>query len=87
LYRRARRGASPHVLAHPTLLVAGTGDRIMPAMRMRDVARRIVHPDVRWLEFGRAAGHVRDYGHTELLIGRHAEREVFPAIAEFLAAP
>jgi pimeloyl-ACP methyl ester carboxylesterase len=85
-YRRARRGASEHVLSYPTLLITGTGDRTMPAARVRDVALRIAHADVRVVEFGRAQGHGADYGHTDLLIGRHAEREVFPCIAEFLAA-
>jgi pimeloyl-ACP methyl ester carboxylesterase len=86
-YLRARRGASARLLEHPTLLIAGSGDRTVPAARVRAMAERMAHLGAKLVEFGRAGGHRVDYGHTELLLGRHAEREVFPCIAEFLAEP
>ena len=84
-YVRAKRGHCKARLAHPTLLIAGAGDRTVPAAHVRAMVERIDHPQVELLELGRAGGHRADYGHTELLIGRHAEREVFPRISEFLA--
>jgi polyhydroxyalkanoate synthase len=84
-YLRARRGPSEHLLHHPTLLIAGSGDRTVPAARVRAMAERMAQVGAKLVEFGRARGHRADYGHTELLLGRHAEQEVFPCVAEFLA--
>jgi hypothetical protein len=36
-------------------------------------------------EFGRAHGHRVDYGHVDLILGRAAPLEVFPAVAGWLA--
>jgi hypothetical protein len=34
--------------------------------------------------FGVAFGHLADYGHGDLVLGRHADQEVFPVIDAFL---
>src|SRR5262249_11008208 len=83
-YRKARRSTSPRVLAQPTLLIAGSHDRTVPAQRVAEAAARIVAPSVRYVELGLAHGHALDYGHTDLLLGRYAEYEVFPLVADFL---
>ncbi|MEZ4327663.1 MAG: hypothetical protein R3B40_20760 [Polyangiales bacterium] len=41
--------------------------------------------DKRYQIFAKAEGDRADYGHADLLIGRHAADEVFPEIAAFLA--
>jgi hypothetical protein len=38
-----------------------------------------------YLEFGRAHGHAVDYGHVDLVLGRAAPGEVFPALGRWLA--
>jgi lysosomal acid lipase/cholesteryl ester hydrolase len=86
-YRKERRGTRACVLAQPTLLIAGSNDRTVPALRVREAAARMVQPLVRVVELGTGQGHAVDYGHTDLLLGRHAEREVFPLISTFLSEP
>jgi hypothetical protein len=39
-----------------------------------------------YVEFGIEAGHSADYGHTDLLVGTRAPREVFPVVADWLVA-
>jgi hypothetical protein len=38
-----------------------------------------------YVEFGREGGHSADYGHTDLLVGRNAQAEVFPVVSSWLA--
>lgn len=39
-----------------------------------------------YVEFGLEAGHSADYGHTDLLVGTRAPREVFPVVTDWLIA-
>jgi pimeloyl-ACP methyl ester carboxylesterase len=68
----------------PTLMVAGAGDLIsdVPSTRMTFDALGSV--DKTLLVFGKANGHVDDYGHCDLTWSRHAPREVFPVVIEWL---
>jgi hypothetical protein len=38
------------------------------------------------VQFHLAGGHAADYGHTDLLFGKKAPEEVYPVIADWLAA-
>ena len=42
--------------------------------------------DKQLLLFGKPYGHVDDYGHFDLLVGKRAATEVWPHITAFLAA-
>jgi hypothetical protein len=42
-------------------------------------------PDRTFVEFGVESGHGADYGHIDLVLGRHAPEEVFTRIADWLA--
>ena len=68
----------------PVLAVAGSGDRVAPpravfaaAQRMRSMAR--------FHEVGVGSGARVDYGHIDLLLGRHSSEEVFPVLMEFMS--
>ena len=41
-------------------------------------------PDKTLMRFGKANGHVADYGHCDLVWSRHAPREIFPPIIDWL---
>lgn len=74
-------------LAHyttPTLFCAGAVDLLVSPAVARRAYEGIASPTKRLVLFGRAHGHRADYGHSDLLIGRHAAAEVFPEIAAFL---
>ncbi len=41
-------------------------------------------PDKALMKFGKPHGHVADYGHCDLVWSRHAPREVFPPLIDWL---
>ena len=41
-------------------------------------------PDKAIMRFGKSHGHVADYGHCDLVWSRHAPREIFPPIIDWL---
>jgi predicted alpha/beta hydrolase len=69
-------------VATPLLVVAGSGDRLATPAAVRTALDRL--PSATYQEFGRAHGHVVDYGHVDLILGRAAPTEVFPVVAEWL---
>ncbi len=91
-----RAGGAPAIaglarVAVPALFVAGTADKLAPERAVRVAfdawaADRPATPK-RFVVVGRAHGHRHDYGHGDMAIGTHVVDEVFPTIAEFLAAP
>lgn len=67
----------------PVLALAGSRDaQCPPGAVKRTVAS--LSPASRVAVFGRDHGHADEYGHFDLLVGRHARREVFPAIEGWL---
>jgi pimeloyl-ACP methyl ester carboxylesterase len=75
-----------HELRIPTLVIAGSRDAQCPPEMARNTYERIGSPIKQLRTFGTGLGHASDYGHFDLLVGRHAPAEVWPAIAEFLDA-
>jgi polyhydroxyalkanoate synthase len=69
----------------PTCLIAGTRDEqavpetIDATMRLLTGARELEVKRV-----GRAFGEADDYGHVDLVVGKRADREVWPTIIKFL---
>lgn len=70
----------------PALLVGGIADLMAPPGCMRKAFARLGSADKTLLLFGRSEGRGADYGHGDLLLGRTAPEEVFPAVAAWLAA-
>jgi predicted alpha/beta hydrolase len=71
----------------PVLMVAGTGDhRFAPPDACRGLFELIGSPDRLFVEAGRDTGFSRDYGHVELIVSRDARREIWPLLADWLAA-
>lgn len=72
----------------PVLMVAGTRDKLCPVDHLRFAFERWgcnkPHTPKRLLLVGKAHGHVDDYGHTDLMIGRNAAQEVFAPVVQFL---
>jgi alpha-beta hydrolase superfamily lysophospholipase len=76
----ARAGA----FGAPLMLVAASDDRQcpLPALEATALATR-----AKVLRFGAPYGHRAEYGHFDLLLGRHAPAEVWPALAQWLHEP
>lgn len=71
-------------LTVPFLIITGSQDPFTPDRKMRHLYERIRSRRKEWLIFGEKFGHAADYGHLDLILGRHAPLEVYPAIARWL---
>jgi pimeloyl-ACP methyl ester carboxylesterase len=73
----------------PVLFFAGAADRLAPPDSVRRAfdAWGAAAPAVEksFVVLGLRQGAQADYGHGDLAIGRHARREIYEPIAEFLA--
>jgi pimeloyl-ACP methyl ester carboxylesterase len=68
----------------PTLMVAGAGDLISDVPSTRMTFDALGSADKTLFVFGKASGHVADYGHCDLAWSRHAPREIFPVMIDWL---
>jgi len=73
-------------IERPLLLMAGTRDYLASAESVSFTRERLSGERSRMLILGRKFGQIEDYGHGDLLIGRHCEQEVYPRIVEWLEA-
>src|SRR5262249_43046651 len=70
----------------PTLMVTGDGDIMSDVPSTELTFRALGSADKTLLRFGKAEGHVADYGHCDLVWSRHAPREIFPTLISWLDA-
>jgi pimeloyl-ACP methyl ester carboxylesterase len=68
----------------PMLLLGAAADQHVPPEALAQVAAALGSDEKEIHIIGRAAGASCDYGHTDLLLGRHAATEVFPHLARWL---
>ncbi len=68
----------------PVFAVGGSVDRIAPPESVAAAVAEMQTPDIRYREMGLRFGDRADYGHIDLLVGRHAPEEVFPLLLDFL---
>lgn len=69
----------------PALIIAGTADRLAAPAIVRVAYDRIASAEKQYREFGISSGDSADYGHVDLIFGRRAPEEVFPAITTWIA--
>lgn len=68
----------------PVYLLAGRRDELADPAVVRDIYERVAAKDKTFEIFSRADGYVDDYGHTDLIFGRAAHKEVHPRIIDWL---
>lgn len=68
----------------PVYLLAGRRDELADPAVVRDVYERVGSSDKTFEIFSRADGYADDYGHTDLIFGKEAHKEVHPRIVEWL---
>ena len=70
----------------PILLLGGEVDQQCPTCAVDATAVKLkpLAKSIKVRHFGKSYGEEEDYGHFDFLVGRNAEREVFPTIVEFL---
>jgi pimeloyl-ACP methyl ester carboxylesterase len=70
----------------PLLTIAGSADRLAPAEGVQAGHALAGSPDKTFRIFGRAHGHLEDYGHGDLIFGEHAPSELYPIVGDWLKA-
>jgi pimeloyl-ACP methyl ester carboxylesterase len=70
----------------PVYIIAGAGDQLTPPSDIRYIYDQLASVDKRFTLAGRDFGFEVDYGHVDLVLGRHAPREIFPKVTDWLAA-
>jgi pimeloyl-ACP methyl ester carboxylesterase len=68
----------------PTLLIAGDCDLMSDVPSTELTFAGLGSPDKTIMRFGKSNGHVADYGHCDLVWSRHAPKEVFPPLIDWL---
>lgn len=68
----------------PVLALAGAGDRTAPAAACRQLLEHFGSTRREFVRVGKAEGFAGDYGHSELLQDRNAQREVWPLLEGWL---
>jgi len=67
----------------PVFALAGTVDQIAPSGSVSAAVARMESCDVRFREVGLRHGDRADYGHIDIIVGRHAPDEIFPLVLDF----
>ena len=70
-------------LEAPLLVIAGRGDQIAPADRVRPLFEQAGSSEKAWFLAGRVSGLQHDYGHLDLVIGDAAAAEIYPRIVDW----
>ena len=76
--------AELHRIEVPVLVVAGVADHLAPAAAVAAAATQLSGATVHYRALGLAHGHLADYGHVDLLVGRSSPEEVHPLVLDFL---
>jgi len=69
----------------PMALFAGSGDVQCPVEAVEQTARAAGDGRIHVERFGTAYGHVDEYGHFDLLVGKRAPEEVWPRLQAWLS--
>ena len=72
-----------HGIANEVVAIAGSHDYLAPPVSVHAAAKFASGP-VECLTAGKAQGFKEDYGHGDLVLGRHAPDEVLERVAAFL---
>jgi len=82
--RRVDYSARLGEITTPTLMIAGDGDIMSDVPSTALTFAGLGSPDKAIMRFGKSNGHVADYGHCDLVWSRHAPREIFPPLIDWL---
>src|SRR6185437_13143767 len=73
-----------HQICVPVMALGGAVDRVATPGSVAAAVARLTSADVRYRQMGTRHGDRADYGHVDLLVGRHAPDEVYPQLIDFL---
>ncbi len=73
-------------ITHPAFFIAGGKDDIAPVSGCKKLYDGLGSVDKQWMICAREHGFSKDFNHGQLVLGSTAKNELFPLIAEWLAA-
>jgi len=82
--RRVDYSARLGEITTPTLMIAGDGDIMSDVPSTELTFAGLGSPDKTIMRFGKSNGNVADYGHCDLVWSRHAPKEIFPPLIDWL---
>ena len=68
----------------PTFFLVGQLDNMATVGAVKFAYRQVSSQDKSYRLFGRINKNLADYGHDDIVIGKHAKQEVYPAISNWL---
>ncbi len=68
----------------PIFIITGNQDPFTPASLIKGAFEEIAASKKKWIVFGKKEGYRSNYGHLDLIIGKNAPKEVFPAILDWI---
>ncbi len=71
-------------ISTPTLLIVGDGDIMSDVASTELTYVGLGSSDKTIMRFGKSSGHSDDYGHCDLVWSRHAPKEIFPPLIDWL---
>jgi len=71
-------------VATPTYFMVGTVDNMATVGAVQYAYRQVSSVDKEYRLFGRVNSQKDDYGHDDIIIGKHAREEVYPTIVQWL---
>lgn len=68
----------------PVLVIAGGGDKLVVPPNVKHAFDLLPAGNKRYVELSRAAGFKADYGHIDMVFGKHANAEVLPLVLDWV---
>lgn len=70
----------------PMFVIGGAGDNLVIPPNVKHAYDLLPEGNKRYLELGRASGFKEDYGHIDMVFGKHANQEVFPLVLDWVVS-
>ncbi len=76
--------AQYHKITRPLLCITGGGDKLVSVQAVQAFFPDVSSVDKTHIILSEENGFVAEYGHADMLLGTHAEKEVYPIISDWL---
>ena len=73
-----------HRITTPVLIMAGSEDAFVTKETLKSFYKRLSSRDKKLVIFSKKNGYSAEYGHSDIIIGKDSEKEVYPVILDWL---
>lgn len=71
-------------ISMPCLIISGAGDKNEPPKGCEHIYNKIVSDNKKYICLGKEHGYLINYGHTQMIVSKQAQREVWPLILDWI---